>query len=348
MHNRTTACMSLAIALAAITGCGDAPASTGLDVAAGTTGITQPIINGQLAGSGAFDAVGALVTTDKYGRTLSICTGTLIAPDVVLTAAHCIRPRALPPAGWQMWFTTAHDATLFAYTQPTRLSHTLVHPDYDPDAELMVPLAWRGPTSLSERQAIAELEALCDTEPKAALNVDFWQCVAGLSPDLQARLGLMDGAINMRDVGLAILAKPIDGASLAQLPTSVTGPVWPTQRMYAVGYGVFDVPKTTGERGIRHVGAVSLDGVGQFELQVGFSQSQVAFGDSGGPLFVAGDLAQEIVGIASRSLVNDDGDCQGPTLYAKASAFTPWIRASLREACRERRRDVQMCKAHPF
>lgn len=348
MHNKSITWVLLIVALATSSGCGTPPSTAPLDANANTNSMQQAIISGQRTGPEAFSAVGALVSTDRYGRTLHLCTATLIAPDVVLTAAHCVRPRNRPPAGWQMWFSTADDASQFARTKPIRIAHTLLHDDYDPDAPLEVPLAWRAATTPVERAAVAELEAACGTTENAALDLAFWQCVATLSPELQQRLGLVDGAVNMRDVALAILAEPVQNAALALLPTAVTAPVWPTQRMQAVGYGVYERSTPNGARGLRHVGEVQLDAVGLYELQVGFTQSQLAFGDSGGPLFVAGDVALEIMGIASRSLVDDEGHCRGPTLYAKAQAFTPWIRQSLREACQQKVRDWQMCKAHPF
>ena len=50
----------------------------------------QHLIDGTPAAPHQFAAVGALVATDPRGRELDACTGTLIAPDLVLTAAHCL------------------------------------------------------------------------------------------------------------------------------------------------------------------------------------------------------------------------------------------------------------------
>jgi len=47
--------------------------------------IDQPIIGGQDVAPGAYPATGALVRGRSYR-----CTATLIAPDVILTAAHCL------------------------------------------------------------------------------------------------------------------------------------------------------------------------------------------------------------------------------------------------------------------
>jgi hypothetical protein len=50
-----------------------------------------PIVGGQLGQAGQYPNVVALIMTGPNGS--SLCTGTLVAPNVVVTAAHCVLPQ---------------------------------------------------------------------------------------------------------------------------------------------------------------------------------------------------------------------------------------------------------------
>ena len=74
-------------ALAALAGCGDADGlgPDDLDPADGTAAVGSPIVNGQTD-----TADPAIVALTVWGQ--QYCSGTLITPTVVLTAAHCLPP----------------------------------------------------------------------------------------------------------------------------------------------------------------------------------------------------------------------------------------------------------------
>ena len=89
----------------------------------------QDVIGGAPTAEGAFPGVGALYLEALGG---AMCTGTLIAPEVVLTAAHCIEPQFIGPD--IPGFTLAHDTL----TQPPLVVagvSATQHPMFDITAE---------------------------------------------------------------------------------------------------------------------------------------------------------------------------------------------------------------------
>ena len=91
-----------------------------------TTGVDEAeVIGGTPTPAGMYPTIGALY--DLQQRSF-FCTGTLIAPDAVLTAAHCIEPGSAPA------FTFAHDTR----GQVTALAgrSAVVHPSFQLDRQL--------------------------------------------------------------------------------------------------------------------------------------------------------------------------------------------------------------------
>ena len=96
---------------------------------------TRPVINGnhefdsnliQLS-TGQVNAIGAVMIEDTNGWE-NICTGTLVAPDVVLTAAHCVLDRGSVTPPSSLAFGLGEDVSTGQLVEVTEVHY---HPDYD-------------------------------------------------------------------------------------------------------------------------------------------------------------------------------------------------------------------------
>ena len=94
---------------------------------------TQPVIGGMRTPPGLYPATGALVA-EVQGQRIVFCTGTLIAPDAVVTAAHCLIP---PPeiGDFMPSFTLALDANNITTADLTRGRAKHYHPQYNQNVE---------------------------------------------------------------------------------------------------------------------------------------------------------------------------------------------------------------------
>src|SRR5882672_3342596 len=98
------------------------------------TGVaSQAIIAGQTSDPGEFPATGMLVVADSM-----VCTATLIAPDVALTAAHCLTPPAFGAFGFTL-DTDASDGN----QDVVKASVWHHHPGFDDGVDAFVDLAVR-------------------------------------------------------------------------------------------------------------------------------------------------------------------------------------------------------------
>jgi MYXO-CTERM domain-containing protein len=115
----------LGIALASGTACAVDDGSTG--------SIAQAIIGGEPTDPGEYPATGALLKGGHYR-----CTATLIAPDVALTAAHC-----LGDSGWgEFGFTLSPDLD-HRDAEEVAVSVVHAHPDFHENGEEYIKLGKR-------------------------------------------------------------------------------------------------------------------------------------------------------------------------------------------------------------
>jgi hypothetical protein len=201
------------------------------------------------------------------------CSGTLVSPTVVVTAGHCTFPTGTDGAptpggtgGTDVWISFAEV----------------------PDYSILPPSSTFVPDGNQERY-----EAW-----SAALNAssEWVRATAYTHPDYD------DSAFYAHDLGVLVLSEPVVRAEYGQLPTpGLLDELYAAnkQQLYtAVGYGLEGAgPKTSFGGDTRRradLRLVNLTGVGGIGdgVSAKFSNNAATggtcFGDSGGPIFVAG------------------------------------------------------------
>lgn len=130
------------------------------------------IVGGTPSSPTAFPATGMLVAANRL-----VCTATLIGPDVVLTAAHCLEP---PQFGW-LSFTLDPDAT-DGMSNMIDVDYVHQHPNFDPSVDEFIDLAVRndiGIAILAEPITDVALERLADAAAPVAGGEDLSVCGYG-------------------------------------------------------------------------------------------------------------------------------------------------------------------------
>jgi hypothetical protein len=281
--------------------------------AGGPASRATPIIHGEACDASyeADTAVAILVdATISFGgssvdlRTV-VCTGTLIAEDTVLTAAHCLDASALTLG--------------FGEVQSERYFVTFEH-------DLMT---------------LAQQE----TEDFPADAVEAAAFIAHEGFELSSlNAETVNGPGEFHDIGLLFLSERItavrpavvltpDEAGAIAVDNEVTIAGWGQQVQTS---GPFEAPPA-GSVGMKICATSFVNEVGPWEFQVGGDDttSRKCHGDSGGPSYAVLETShtrkQRVVGVTSHAY--DAEDCNKGGIDTRVDAYYGWLDDSMKAAC---------------
>jgi hypothetical protein len=308
---------SSCIAVLALLGAACGPLSDDLDLAA-ADGEGQDIINGEACGRERLNtAVAILIDAeiDFMGSTQRIrqpiCTGTLIAPDVVLAAAHCFETDLLT-MGFGTVLSEAFGMTF--------------------EADL---------TALAEDQQ--------GTTDWPADHVDAVQWIPHPEFDIND-MENVSGPGEFKDVGIMFLAQAVTGVRPELLITAdEASQIVQGAGVEIAGWGQQTVTSgwetpPAGSVGAKRCATSFVNEVGVAEMQIGgdATTSRKCHGDSGGPTYLQVQtthaVTRRLIGITSHAY--DQSDCEKGGVDTRVDAWLGWIDERMRAACQDSTRSA--------
>ncbi len=276
--------------------------------------VAPPIINGESATIDDFPMAGATIAdiTARLGsQTVSLrmmmCSSTLIAPDVVMLAAHCVD----------------EDTLNYSITMGQGSITSLE-------------MSWTRQADLSDFDGYS-FPAL----PDDAVPAIDWVANPGYD-----YMNLSYGLSENFDIGLVFLGEALEDIPLGYLPLpEEASQVQEDKVVQVVGWGqqvatnVWEMPPE-GTYGYKQMGVSYIANMNDFELQIGLLEEDVrkCHGDSGGPSFMDVEsiysVSDRVVGVTSHSY--DQSDCfETGGVDTRVDRYLDWIQQEMTIRCQD-------------
>jgi Trypsin len=290
------------------------PACSELDDLAGAEQLDSGIINGEPISTDEFPSAcqiifqGTLVMGQQsIPMTAPMCTGTLVASDVVIAAAHCVNEDLIT-----MGFGEVEDA-LYCVT-------------FEEDQTWMSDQQYQGNPPLPD-------DAVCGSHSVG-------------HPDFDINT-MVDGALaNNNDVSLIFLDEPITDRPFAYMPQpGESDQIVEQMTVDIVGYGMETADQSPWNpdpnlANHRMWAETFINELGTHEMQIGddATTGRKCHGDSGGPTYATLDtdfeIHERVIGITSRAYLAQE-DCNIGGVDMRVDAFLDWFEDEMINACDE-------------
>ena len=285
----------LCVTTALLLGCSDHPSAN-----------SPKVIGGQPADAAKLPVV-ALIKPDSEGIPYSFCSGTLLTPTIVLTAAHCsVDSKDHVYEVSKLGVVVGHSQPEQVIDQRIAVAKVTPHPQFQRDK---MGKDSDGSVRLNEAYDIALWELAKPAKGTVLATVLSLESVSAVFTD-QAKLTLAGyGQKSAWD-------SPWTAHELAAAET-------PFRTQYKQKTSVLKVNENG--RSIRKTEIIELPALAATEFYAGgFGEPDTCKGDSGGPVFArtgTGDL--RVVGVTSRG----SGTCEEGGVYTLVPAFTDWLKS---------------------